>query len=297
MTSALLSNACSAAMYPLRYCLCLAAGSEVEQFPCRQSPISQAKAQVQAEPDFPGRRHDQTACHRPQGRATTNPNSTALAPPPPPPPPPGLHLRATQLPATDPKAASHISLVPSCFSVTYPVRISKASEYYLQQSQCSCCMQVCIPLFPFPNPPLPSSPPWPLLHHGCTLSLVVPWCLAQARATPLAPRQWRQMLADAQRITPSQAHSGEAEREEDAQSRPDSGAESSGNSDGSSSTAVAARPDVVVLDVRNDYEWDAGHFQGANRPQEVWSLAQSSMGICVSVSVFCLAMLVGSEEA
>ena len=28
-------------------------------------------------------------------------------------------------------------------------------------------------------------------------------------------------------------------------------------------------PDVVVLDVRNDYEWDAGHFHGAERPQEV----------------------------
>lgn len=25
---------------------------------------------------------------------------------------------------------------------------------------------------------------------------------------------------------------------------------------------------VVVLDVRNDYEWDAGHFQGAERPTE-----------------------------
>lgn len=27
--------------------------------------------------------------------------------------------------------------------------------------------------------------------------------------------------------------------------------------------------DVVVLDVRNGYEWDAGHFQGAVRPLEV----------------------------
>ena len=26
---------------------------------------------------------------------------------------------------------------------------------------------------------------------------------------------------------------------------------------------------VVVLDVRNQYEWDAGHFQGAERPMEV----------------------------
>lgn len=25
---------------------------------------------------------------------------------------------------------------------------------------------------------------------------------------------------------------------------------------------------MVVLDVRNDYEWDAGHFVGADRPAE-----------------------------
>ena len=25
---------------------------------------------------------------------------------------------------------------------------------------------------------------------------------------------------------------------------------------------------MVVLDVRNDYEWDAGHFDGAERPAE-----------------------------
>ena len=33
--------------------------------------------------------------------------------------------------------------------------------------------------------------------------------------------------------------------------------------------ATAADPQVIVLDVRNDYEWDAGHFAGAGRPQEV----------------------------
>jgi hypothetical protein len=30
----------------------------------------------------------------------------------------------------------------------------------------------------------------------------------------------------------------------------------------------AGRP-AVVLDVRNGYEWDAGHFEGAERPAEV----------------------------
>ena len=103
------------------------------------------------------------------------------------------------------------------------------------------------------------------------------------------------MLAGAQHITPSQAHSNQVEREEDAQSRPDSDAESIGSSDASSTTAVAARPDVVVLDVRNDYEWDAGHFQGANRPQEVWS-SRPSADICMHVSVLCMAVFVGCEQ-
>lgn len=36
----------------------------------------------------------------------------------------------------------------------------------------------------------------------------------------------------------------------------------------------AGGDDVVVLDVRNGYEWDAGHFQGAERPNEVRSAAE-----------------------
>ncbi|KAL6758985.1 hypothetical protein V8C86DRAFT_2582898 [Haematococcus lacustris] len=48
----------------------------------------------------------------------------------------------------------------------------------------------------------------------------------EARATPLKPTQWKQMIAEAQ------------------------------------------EKKVVVLDVRNDYEWDAGHFVGAGRPDE-----------------------------
>lgn len=47
-----------------------------------------------------------------------------------------------------------------------------------------------------------------------------------ARATPLEPAQWKDMIARAK----------------------DEG--------------------IVVLDVRNDYEWDAGHFEGAARPAE-----------------------------
>ena len=32
---------------------------------------------------------------------------------------------------------------------------------------------------------------------------------------------------------------------------------------------LAAEAPPVVLDVRNSYEWDAGHFEGAERPLEV----------------------------
>ncbi|KAF5839642.1 hypothetical protein DUNSADRAFT_301 [Dunaliella salina] len=48
----------------------------------------------------------------------------------------------------------------------------------------------------------------------------------EARATPVPPKKWKEMAAEA-----------EAKR-------------------------------VVMLDVRNDYEWDAGHFRGAARPAE-----------------------------
>ncbi len=45
----------------------------------------------------------------------------------------------------------------------------------------------------------------------------------------------------------------------------------------------------VVLDVRNGYEWDAGHFQGAARPLEVWGggvwRGVSYIVVCVCVCV------------
>ncbi|KAG2497051.1 hypothetical protein HYH03_005050 [Edaphochlamys debaryana] len=47
-----------------------------------------------------------------------------------------------------------------------------------------------------------------------------------ARATPLEPREWADMIAQAK------------------------------------------EKKIVVLDIRNDYEWDAGHFEGAERPLE-----------------------------
>jgi hypothetical protein len=64
--------------------------------------------------------------------------------------------------------------------------------------------------------------------------------------------------------------------------RPDSDAQSSGGELHELQTsAAAARPDVVVLDVRNDYEWDAGHFQGADRPQEVCNCSHAGHVQCV----------------
>lgn len=48
----------------------------------------------------------------------------------------------------------------------------------------------------------------------------------EARATPVSPKKWKEMAAEAE------------------------------------------AKNVVMLDVRNDYEWDAGHFRGAARPAE-----------------------------
>ena len=85
------------------------------------------------------------------------------------------------------------------------------------------------------------------------------------------------MLADAQllRTAKHPQHGAQVEAAAAAAAAatasPDNAIQSSGDAAVASSSlvATAARPDIVVLDVRNDYEWDAGHFQGAQRPQEV----------------------------
>lgn len=66
----------------------------------------------------------------------------------------------------------------------------------------------------------------------------------QARATPLSPSQWREMLRTA--VPPASLRQA-----------------------GSLEAQEGGRPGAVVLDVRNAYEWDAGHFVGAQRPLEV----------------------------
>ncbi|KAK9906879.1 hypothetical protein WJX75_009638 [Coccomyxa subellipsoidea] len=73
----------------------------------------------------------------------------------------------------------------------------------------------------------------------------------KARATPLSPSQWQEMLRNA--MAPKTT-----------------GAVSGGPSGGTSGGPGAGENahEVVVLDVRNAYEWDAGHFVGAQRPLE-----------------------------
>lgn len=82
--------------------------------------------------------------------------------------------------------------------------------------------------------------------------------MLQARATPLSPSQWQEMLRNA--VAPKTT-----------------GAVSGGPSGGTSGGPGAGdnTHEVVVLDVRNAYEWDAGHFVGAQRPLEV-SIAPSN---------------------
>lgn len=45
----------------------------------------------------------------------------------------------------------------------------------------------------------------------------------------------------------------------------------------------------LVLDVRNNYEWDAGHFE-ASAPQAAGSLAQLVMAMARAVVVVMVAM-------
>jgi len=79
---------------------------------------------------------------------------------------------------------------------------------------------------------------------------------AQARARPLAPSAWQAMLRDA-----APARAGAAGGA--------GGARAAQPPEAEAHAAESARPEPVVLDVRNAYEWDAGHFVGSERPLEV----------------------------
>ncbi len=106
------------------------------------------------------------------------------------------------------------------------------------------------------------------LSMRCSTSRYSMW--AQARATPLSPSAWQTMLRNAvapaglpERMSAGQeaAASGSAERES---------LEEAADGDSAAAGSSGSSPGVVVLDVRNAYEWDAGHFVGADRPLEVW---------------------------
>ena len=71
-------------------------------------------------------------------------------------------------------------------------------------------------------------------------------------------------------------------------SAPDRGSHSAPAGEAAEATAAAEgdarRRGVVVLDVRNGYEWDAGHFVGAERPAEVCT---PSCRLCLSGFMAC----------
>eukprot|EP00879_Flechtneria_rotunda_P029738 GHRR01032183.1.p1 GENE.GHRR01032183.1~~GHRR01032183.1.p1 ORF type:complete len:492 (+),score=132.74 GHRR01032183.1:329-1804(+) len=67
----------------------------------------------------------------------------------------------------------------------------------------------------------------------------IPCTKPDIRATPLNPADWKQKLAEADSVNKAVAHG-----------------------------MLDASKRVVVMDLRNDYEWDAGHFDWAPRPQE-----------------------------
>lgn len=92
----------------------------------------------------------------------------------------------------------------------------------------------------FPKLKLRYKPSLVQLEGGiCHLPLLDP----SMRATPLAPSQWRKRL------------------------------------DAVNSNADASNANFILLDVRNGYEWDIGHFSGARRP-DVDCFRSTSFGLC-----------------
>ena len=93
-----------------------------------------------------------------------------------------------------------------------------------------------------------------------------------SRATSVAPADWRRMLLEAKTVGTAQLPSDAPEplsSESPQHTAPDTTITSSDDVNSaprSGSDAIAQKP--VVLDVRNAYEWDAGHFEGAQRPVE-----------------------------
>ena len=97
-----------------------------------------------------------------------------------------------------------------------------------------------------------------------------------ARATPLTPEQWQAMLPNAPPVAPAGSNNlrpSECRGSELAASRGAVGTAAGPQEVGAAGGAAGqVQRRTVVLDVRNGYEWDAGHFQGAERPLEVGRL-------------------------
>jgi predicted sulfurtransferase len=74
------------------------------------------------------------------------------------------------------------------------------------------------------------------------------------RSTPLEPAQWKEMIAEAKQVILG----------------PRGGDEAAASTSAPSSAAADGerKKDYIVLDLRNDVEWDAGHFEGSARPLE-----------------------------
>lgn len=94
-----------------------------------------------------------------------------------------------------------------------------------------------------------------------------------SRATPVAPADWKRMLQEAQMVSPAQppATAANTSRLPGCSGKPLQGSAKSASYDvtpASSSACGGLARKPVVLDVRNAYEWDAGHFAGAQRPVE-----------------------------
>jgi rhodanese-related sulfurtransferase len=98
-----------------------------------------------------------------------------------------------------------------------------------------------------------------------------------SRATPVSPAAWKQMLRGSRVVTGPSINtlaeggstSGEHQPVLDSNQvvSEAAAADSSASESGASHSETPANK-PVVLDVRNAYEWDAGHFQGAARPLE-----------------------------
>ena len=133
----------------------------------------------------------------------------------------------------------------------------------------------------------------PLRCRGCLCSHCDRWfwCDAvQARAKPLQPREWQELLCASQltcpadscaqqssaggtAVAPGQARGAAAGLKRSAGSRPGQDINAAAAVADSMGGAVGAdQQQPVLLDLRNGYEWDAGHFQGAARPLEVRAL-------------------------